>query len=43
MAIFRNGKPVAMIHRHDIEARQAPEIAKLLIDAFEKHCAKQSA
>lgn len=43
MAIFRNGEPVCMIHRHDIEARQAPEIAKLLIDAFEKHCAKQSA
>ena len=43
MAIFRNGKPVFMIHRHDIESRQAPEIAKMLVDAFDKHCAKQTA
>ena len=42
MALFQDGKPVYMIHRHDIEARQAPDIAKLLVDAFETHCAPQT-
>ncbi len=27
MALFRDGKPVFMLHRHQIEMRQAPEIA----------------
>jgi putative YphP/YqiW family bacilliredoxin len=39
MALFQNGKPVFMLHRHQIEARQAPEIAKILIDAFAEHLA----
>ena len=37
-ALFRDGKPVHMIHRSDIERREAPEIAKLLTDAFERFC-----
>jgi len=34
MAIFRDGKPVYYMHRHDIERRQAPEIAQLLAEAL---------
>lgn len=42
MALFRDGEPVFMLHRHDIEARQAPEIAQLLTAAFDRYCVKQS-
>ena len=38
MALFRDGKPVFMLHRHQIESRQAPEIAKILTDAFDQYC-----
>jgi putative YphP/YqiW family bacilliredoxin len=39
LALFRDGQPVFMIHRHQIEGRQAPEIAKLLTQAFDQYCA----
>jgi putative YphP/YqiW family bacilliredoxin len=39
MAFFQDGKPVHMIHRSDIERREAPEIAKLLTEAFDRFCA----
>src|SRR5580698_7195106 len=39
MALFRDGKPVYMIHRSDIERREPAEIAKLLTDAFDRFCA----
>jgi putative YphP/YqiW family bacilliredoxin len=38
MALFRDGKPVFMLHRHQIEIREAPEIAKLLTEAFDQYC-----
>lgn len=38
MALFRDGKPVFMLHRQQIESRQAPEIAKLLTEAFDQYC-----
>ena len=38
MALFRDGKPVFMLHRHQIESRQAPEIAQLLKEAFDQYC-----
>jgi putative YphP/YqiW family bacilliredoxin len=38
MAIFKDGKPVFYLHRHEIETRQAPEIAQVLKGAFEKYC-----
>ncbi len=38
MALFQDGKPVYMLHRHQIEARQAPEIAQLLKQAFDQYC-----
>ena len=39
MALFRNGKPVFMIHRQQIESRHAPEIAQILMHAFDEFCA----
>lgn len=38
MALFQDGKPVFMIHRHQIEPRTPDQIAKLLTDAFERYC-----
>ena len=38
VALFQDGKPVFMLHRHQIESRQAPEIAKLLTEAFDQYC-----
>ncbi|MBV9083203.1 MAG: BrxA/BrxB family bacilliredoxin [Acidobacteriaceae bacterium] len=38
MALFRDGKPVFMLHRHQIESREAPHIAKLLTQAFDQYC-----
>ena len=42
MAIFRDGKPVFVLHRHHIEPRQAPEIAQMLTQAFDLYCATSS-
>jgi len=38
IALFQDGKPVHMIHRHEIERRDALQIAALLTDAFDKFC-----
>ena len=38
MALFQDGKPVFMLHRHQIEMRQAPEIAAILREAFDQYC-----
>ncbi len=38
MALFRDGKPVFVLHRHQIESRQAIEIANLLTEAFDQYC-----
>ena len=38
IALFQDGKPVHMIHRHEIERRDATQIAALLTDAFDKFC-----
>jgi len=43
VALFQNGKPVYMMHRSDIETRDAFQIARMLTEAFERHCAKQQA
>ena len=43
MALFRDGKVVWALHRFEIESRQAPEIAALLTQAFDRFCAKASA
>jgi len=39
MALFRDGKPVYLLHRSDIERREPWEIADLLKEAFERFCA----
>ena len=39
MTLFRDGKPIFLLHRHQIESRQAPEIAQLLTQAFDQYCA----
>ena len=38
IALFQDGKPVHMIHRHEIERRDAGQIAGLLTEAFDKFC-----
>jgi bacilliredoxin len=38
MALFKDGKPVYVLHRSDIERREPPEIAGLLKDAFDQFC-----
>jgi len=41
VALFRDGQPVFMLQRHQIEDRDATEIAKSLTEAFDRFCAKQ--
>jgi len=41
VALFRDGKPVFVLHRRDIESREAPEIARILTEAFDRFCAAQ--
>jgi len=38
MALFRDGKPVYVLHRSDIERRDPQQIAGLLADAFDQFC-----
>ena len=38
-ALLRDGKLIHMIHRSDIEIRGPEQVARLLTDAFDKHCA----
>ena len=42
VALFRDGKPVFMLHRHQIENRDASEIAKALTGAFDQFCVRQT-
>jgi len=39
MALFQDGKPVYMLHRRDIESRDAMQIAEILTAAFDRYCA----
>src|SRR5450755_4546828 len=41
IALFQDGKPVFMLHRRDIESRDAYEIASVLTAAFDRFCAKE--
>ena len=38
LALFQNGKPVYIMHRRDIEQRDAFQIADLLKTAFDHYC-----
>jgi putative YphP/YqiW family bacilliredoxin len=42
MALFQDGKPIWVLHRRDIEQRDASQIAKVIVEAFDQHCAKVS-
>jgi len=38
MALFVDGKPVHMVHRHDIESRDPQAIAAMLTKLFDEYC-----
>jgi putative YphP/YqiW family bacilliredoxin len=40
VALFKDGKPVFMLQRHQIENRDAAEIAKSLTEAFDHFCVR---
>ena len=42
VALFREGRPVFMMHRHQIEYRDASQIADTLTAAFDRHCQDSS-
>jgi len=37
---LQGGKLVAMVHRSDIEIRDAHDVAQILTGLFDKYCAK---
>ena len=42
-ALFRNGEPVYVMHRYEIEGNEAPMIADRLRQAYALHCATETA
>jgi putative YphP/YqiW family bacilliredoxin len=42
IAILKDGQLVYMMERHQIEGKDAPQIAEELKQAFEQHCAKET-
>ncbi len=42
-ALFRDGEPVFMLHRHQIEGREASSIANALHAAYTEHCSTAKA
>jgi len=42
IALFKNGEPVWVMHRSDIERRDAFEISKMLTSAFDQFCVPES-
>ena len=42
IGLFQNGELVFMFERHQIEGREAPQIAKELTTAFDRYCAPVS-
>jgi putative YphP/YqiW family bacilliredoxin len=43
VALLRDGKLVFMMERRDIEHRDAPAIARCLVEAFDRHCGAEPA
>jgi putative YphP/YqiW family bacilliredoxin len=41
VALFQDGKPVFMLHRHQIEGRDPVAISKSLTQAFDELCVKE--
>jgi len=42
VGLFQNGQLVFMLERHQIEGREAPQIARELTTAFDRYCAPVS-
>ena len=42
VGLFQNGQLVFMLERHQIEGREAPQIAQELMTAFDRYCAPVS-
>jgi len=40
VALFKDGKLVYMLERHQIEGATAPDVARMLIEAFDNNCSK---
>jgi len=40
IGLFRDGKLVFLLDRHDIEGSEANDIAKKLVEAFDEYCTK---
>jgi len=40
IALLKDGKPVFMLERHDIEGRSADDIAADIVGAFDRYCEK---
>jgi putative YphP/YqiW family bacilliredoxin len=40
IGLLKDGKLVYLMERHDIEGREANEIATKLVDAFDQYCSK---
>jgi putative YphP/YqiW family bacilliredoxin len=38
MALFRDGQPIFVLHRFQIESSNAPQIAHMLTQAFDQYC-----
>ena len=43
IGLIKDGRLVFLMERHDIEGREANEIAEKLVEAFEEHCTKKVA
>ena len=41
LALFKNGKPVYMMHRREIEGRSPEDIASRLVKVFNQYCKRQ--
>jgi putative YphP/YqiW family bacilliredoxin len=39
VALLKDGEVVAFVHRHQIEGRGPDQIAGMLLQTFETHCA----
>lgn len=40
IGLLRDGKLVFLLERHDIEGREANDIAEKLVESFDQHCTK---
>jgi putative YphP/YqiW family bacilliredoxin len=41
IGLFKNGEPIAILHRSDIEGNTAEQIASTLVEAFERLCSRK--